>query len=175
MTLEIESTVALAVRPAVRKAGLVCFVAGLLGAASGVFLMVVEPQVPDTRFSYPLTATAFVAIQIWFVVQHCGLIAGQVGLWASGVAGTRRTATVGHVVGIAGMALLTVTEAAAITAAEDPYPSSTTDVLDVLYGVASIAIGVGLLLVGVAVGAGAHGSVGGVGCRSPWASGSSCR
>ena len=39
----------------------------------------------------------------------------------------------------------------AITAAEDPYPSPRTDVLDVLYGVASIAIGVGLLLVGVAV------------------------
>lgn len=138
-------------RPGLHRAGLVCLVAGVLGAASGVFLIAVEPQVSSSRFSYPLTATAFVWMQVWFCVQHLGLLAGQVALRSSGAAGPGRLASWGHRVGIAGMALLTLTEAVAIAAAEDPYPSPLTDVLDALYGVASIAIGVGLLVVGLRV------------------------
>ena len=49
------------------------------------------------------------------------------------------------------MALLTLTELLAISASESPYPSSRTDVLDALYGVSSIALGVGLVMVGVMV------------------------
>lgn len=132
-------------------AGWACLAAGVLGAASGVLLAVVEPQVPESRFSYPLTAAAFVAIQVWFCLQHLGLLAGQVGLRASGAAGTSRWASWGHGTGIAGMALLTVTEAVAIGAARDPYPSPLTDLLDALYGMATIAAGAGLVVVGVLV------------------------
>jgi len=135
----------------VRTAGVVCLVAGLLGAASGIFLAVADPQVSDDRFSYPLTAAAFVAIQAWFFVQHLGLLAGQVALRASGVAGRSRAATWGHLLGFAGMVALTLTELLAITAADDLYPSSRTDVLDVLYGAASFAIGLGLITVGICV------------------------
>ena len=135
----------------VRRAGWVCLVAGVLGAGSGLFLAMVEPQVPDSRFSYPLTAAGFVAIQLWFCVQHLGLLAGQVALRTSGVAGSGRAVAWGHGIGIAGMALLTLTEVVAIAAANDPYPSGLTNVLDVLYGLASIAIGVGLVVVGAAV------------------------
>jgi hypothetical protein len=88
---------------------------------------------------------------VWFAVQHLGLLAGQVALRSSGVAGPGRGARWGHGIGIAGMALLTLTELVATTAAEDPYPSPLTDMVDGLYGVASIAIGAGLVMVGVAV------------------------
>jgi hypothetical protein len=135
----------------VRTPGLLCLAAGLLGAASGMYLAFVEPQVPDTRFSYPLDATGFAVIQVWFVVQHLGLLAGQLALRTSGVAGASRAASAGHLIGLGGMALLTVTELLAITASEAAYPSSRTDVLDALYGVSSIALGVGLTMVGVAV------------------------
>ncbi len=151
MVVSTESLVDVAARPAVRKAGLVCLAAGLLGAASGLFVIVVEPSVADTEYSYPLTATAFVALQLWLVVQHCGLLAGQWGLWSSAAAGRSRLTSWGHVIAFAGLVLLTVTELVAVTAADDPYPSSTTDVLDMLYGVSTIAVGVGLLIVGLAV------------------------
>ena len=138
-------------RADVRTFGWLCFGAGLLGAASGLYLAVVEPQVPDSRFSYPLDEAGFTAIQLWFVVQHLGLLAGQWALRQSGAAGPSRAASAGHLLGLGGMALLTVTELLAISASDAPYPSARTDVLDALYGVSSIAIGVGLTMVGVAV------------------------
>lgn len=135
----------------VRRAGAICFWAGLLGAASGVFLAVVPAAVPEGRFSYPLAAGAFVAIQLWFFVQHLGLLLGQTALWRTGVAGRSRVSWIGHAIALAGMALLAVTEVIATTAADDPYPSERTDLLDILYGVSSMATGLGLVVVGVAV------------------------
>lgn len=134
---------------AIRRPGLLCLWAGVLGAVSGVFLAVVPAAVEDDRYSYPLGATGFVAIQVWFVVQHLGLLAGLVGLGRSGAAGTHR---LGVRVAIAGMALLTATEALAISAARSPYPGGLrTDLLDAGYGVSCMAIGVGLVVAGVAV------------------------
>lgn len=141
----------IASRPALRRAGAICLAAGLLGAASGLYLLVVDPQVADSRFSYPLSAGAFAAIQVWFCVQHLGLLAGQLGLRSSGAAGRGRVVEGGHALAIVGMVALTVTEGIAIAAADDPYPSDLTDVLDTLYGLSSIAVGVGLVIVGVGV------------------------
>lgn len=156
MALPAAPVISTTVGPAVSRAGIACLIAGLLGAGSGLFLLAVEPQVPATRFSFPLSAGGFVALQLWFVVQHLGLLAGQAGLWASGAAGRSRVTTGGHLVALAGMALLTLTELVAVSAAEDPYPSPTTDVLDVMYGVSTIATGIGL--VGVGLGMLRHGS-----------------
>ena len=134
----------------IRTAGWLCAVAGVLGAASGVFLAVVEPQVPDTRFSYPLTATAFVAIQLWFVVQHLGLMAGIQGLWMAGWTGRGRAASAGIVLTQGGLGLLTITELYAVRAAESAYPGPHTGTLDALYGTSCTAAGVGLVLLGIA-------------------------
>jgi len=134
----------------IRAAGLACAAAGVLGAASGLFLAVVEPQVPDTRFSYPLTAAGFVAIQLWFVVQHLGLMAGVQALWVTGWTGRRRTARAGIVLAQGGLGLLTITELYAVRAAESDYPGPHTATLDALYGISSIAAGVGLVLLGIA-------------------------
>jgi hypothetical protein len=107
--------------------------------------------VPESRYSYPFAAGAFVAIQAWFVVQHLGLLAGQWGLAASGAAGPGRHVRWAHWAGLAGMALLTFTELLAIAAANDPYPSPLTNVLDGLYGISCVAVGVGMTVVGVGV------------------------
>lgn len=131
-----------------RLPGLLCFWAGVLGAASGVFLAVVTPAVDDDRYSYPLTAVGFVLIQGWFVIQHLGLAAGLVGLRRSAAVGARR---VGVTVAIVGMGLLTATELAAIGAARSTYPGPGTGLLDAFYGISSVAIGIGLVGVGVAV------------------------
>ena len=136
---------------ATRAAAMACVAAGLLGAASGIYLAVIDPQVPDTRFSYPLSAGAFVAIQLWFVVQHLGLIAGVQALWAAGWAGQGRLARTGLWLTQAGLVVLTITEAYAVRAAESAYPGPHTGTLDVLYGSSTIASGIGFVLLGLAV------------------------
>lgn len=146
-----STTIDLAREPvaaSVRRLGHLCFWAGLLGAASGVLLAVIPPAVDEDRYSYPLTAAAFAALQLWFVVQHLGLLAGIVGLGRSRATGGR---TVGVWTASAGMVLLTLTEAAAIGAARSSYPGLWTGVLDALYGVSTVMIGVGLIAAGFAV------------------------
>ncbi|HWC13138.1 MAG TPA: hypothetical protein VG929_00915 [Actinomycetota bacterium] len=135
----------------VAKLGWLCLVAGVIGAAAAVFLVLVEPAVPEDRYSYPLTAGGFTAIQVFFFVHHLGLVAGLYGLWHSGVVGTSRFGRWGAVGALVGMALLTLTELIAITGSDAPYPSPRTDMLDGLYGVSSVLIGVTLIMAGVAV------------------------
>ncbi len=134
-----------------RQAGLVCTAAGLLGAASGIYLAVAPADVPAERYSYPLDVAGFTAIQIWFVVQHLGLIAGLLGLMATGAAGTGRTGRWGMALALAGMVLLTAMELLSLAAAESSAPSTRIDLLGAGYGVASTLAGVGLVMAGVAV------------------------
>ena len=135
----------------VRHAGAVCLAAGILGAVSGIFLAVYPAQVSEDMFSYPLTAGGFTVIQIWFFVQHVGLLAGIAALARAGVMAQRRSARWGTGLAVAGMALLAVTELIAITARNSTYPGDGTGLLDALYGVSSVAVGVGLILAGIAV------------------------
>jgi hypothetical protein len=135
----------------VSRAGEVCLAAGILGAASGIALAVYPAQVSEDMFSYPLAADGFTALQIWFVVQHVGLLAGIVALARAGVMAPGRSARWGTVLAAAGMALLAVTELIAIGARNSTYPGEGTGLLDALYGTSSVAVGVGLILAGIAV------------------------
>jgi len=130
--------------------GWLCLVAGLLGAASGIYLAVVSPAVGDDQWSYPLTPTGFTWIQIWFVVQHVALVLGLMAAWSAGVAGRTGLARSGHVLAVGGMVGLTLTELVAIVARHDDMDSTRVAVLGAAYGVVSIAAGVGLVLVGLA-------------------------
>ena len=135
----------------VSRAGAVCLAAGILGAVSGIFLAVYPAQVSEDMFSYPLTAGGFTVIQIWFFVQHVGLLAGIAALACAGVMAQGRSARWGTGLAVAGMALLAVTELIAIGARNSTYPGEGTGLLDALYGVSSVAVGVGLILAGIAV------------------------
>lgn len=130
-----------------RNLGRACLWAGLLGAASGIALAVAPAAVPDGRYSYPMTAAVFAAAQFGFAVQHLGLWAGIVGLGRSAAQAPRGAVRLAA----AGMLLLAATELAAITAARSAYPGPGTGVLDALYGVSTIAVGVGLAWAGVVV------------------------
>jgi hypothetical protein len=130
--------------------------AGVLGALSGVALAVWPGQVADDMYSYPLTASGFVAAQVWFAVQHLGLLAGVLALGWSGVLSGPRLACWGTRLAAAGIALLAVTELLAITARDSTYPGEGTGVLDTLYGVSTVLAGVGLVVAGLAV---RHGGV----------------
>ena len=135
----------------VSRAGAVCLASGILGAVSGIFLAVYPAQVAEDMFSYPLTAGGFTVIQIWFFVQHLGLLVGIAALARAAVMAQGRSARGGSGLAVSGMALLAVTELIAITARNSTYPGNGTGQLDVLYGVSSVAVGVGLILAGNAV------------------------
>lgn len=128
-----------------------CVVAGVTGAIAALLLVLVEPVVGEGRYSYPLSAGGFAAIQAFFFVHHLGLVAGLYGLWRAGAVGTSRLGRWGGAGAVAGMALLTVTELIAITASDSAYPSPHTNMLDGFYGVSSMSIGVTLIMAGVAV------------------------
>ncbi len=131
----------------VPRLGRVCLWAGVLGAASGVVLAAAPAAVGDDRYSYPMTATAFVAAQCWFAVQHLGLWAGIVGLGRSRAQPPRAAVRLAA----AGMLLLAATELAAIGAATSATSGAGPDALGALYGVSTITVGVGLTWAGAAV------------------------
>ncbi|MGH3384973.1 MAG: hypothetical protein ACRDO1_10380 [Nocardioidaceae bacterium] len=135
----------------VTRAGVVCVAAGILGAASGIVLALYPGQVSEDLLSYPLTAGGFTVIQIWFFVQHVGLLAGIAALTRAETLAEGRSARWGTGLAVSGMALLAVTELIAITARNSTYPGDGTGLLDALYGVSSLAVGVGLILAGIAV------------------------
>ena len=134
-----------------RISGRLCAGAGVVGAAAALFLVLVDPVVNEGRYSYPLSASGFAAIQVFFFVHHFGLLAGLYGLSRSGAAGTSRLGRWGSGGALVGMALLTVAELAAISGANSAYPSPRTDTLDALYGIASMVIGTTLIMAGVSV------------------------
>ncbi len=134
-----------------RRLGQVCIWAGLLGAASGLLLVYVPPAVSEQRYSYPLDTGPFVVLQVLFALQHLGLLAGVVGLWRTGAAGSGGVARIGYASAVIGMLILTVTEGVSVIAAEASTRSSLVDAFAVGYGISSTAIGIGLILTGVAV------------------------
>lgn len=134
----------------IRLYGRICLWAGVLGAASGIYLAVVPPSVGPERYSYPLSAAGHQAIQAWFAIQHVGLILGLIALLASGALGTARYGRIGLYVALAGLVVLTGAELWAITAAEAAAGSAQTAPLDTTFGIASILAGAGLVVAGAA-------------------------
>jgi hypothetical protein len=128
-----------------------CVVAGILGLASAILLIWIEPSVGVDHFSYPFTPVAFTAAQLWFSVQHLGLLAGLYGLTRSGAVGTGRLGRWGAWGAIVGMGLLTVTELVAISGSDSIRPSARTDMIGSLYGIATFLIGGTLIMAGMAV------------------------
>lgn len=133
----------------VRLSGAVCFVASLLGALSGVFLAVVPAQVSQARWSYPLDETGYAAIQVFFAIQHLGLLAGLAVLAAAGAVPPTRLARGAWTTAVLGMVLLTLTEAWAVSAGDEPVEGAVADQLGSAYGVATLLLGVGLVVLGV--------------------------
>jgi hypothetical protein len=135
----------------VKTAGLLCLVGAVIGVISGLVTAFIPPAVSSDWYSYPYTPTGFLVAQVVFILNHVLLLVGILGLARSGAAGTGLLGHVGLWISVLGMATLTVCEVGAMTLATSPYPSPRTDFMDMSYGVASILIGLGLVLAGVAV------------------------
>ena len=135
----------------VKTAGLLCLIGAVIGAIGGIVTAFIPPAVSSDWYSYPYTPMGFRVAELVFILNHVLLLVGILGLARSGAAGTGLLGRVGLWISVVGMATLTVCEVGAVTLATSPYPTPRTDFLDMSYGVASILIGVGLVLAGVAV------------------------
>lgn len=137
--------------PLVRTSGLLCMAGGITGVLGAVVLATAAPAVGADRFSYPFTPGGFLVAQSAFALNHVLLLVGVLGLARSGAVGTGVLARGGPAVAAIGWGALTLCELWAMTLATSPYPSPSTDVLGMAYGVATVLIGVGLVLAGIAV------------------------
>ena len=112
---------------------------------------VVQPAstVPDTRWSYPLSAEAFVPVTLLYAVFHVLVLLGVLAFARSGAAGTSRVARTGTTLAIAGTGLLCLAELASIPFRDsliaDPGPST----VGAAFGLAVVLTAVGFLLAGV--------------------------
>ena len=135
----------------VKTAGLLCLVGAVIGVISGIITAFIPPAVSSDWYSYPYTPRGFRVTELVFILNHVLLLVGILGLARTGAAGTGLFGRVGLWISVVGMATLTLCEVGAMTLATSPYPSPRTDFMDTSFGVASILIGVGLVLAGVAV------------------------
>ncbi|HEY5855373.1 MAG TPA: hypothetical protein VIW24_15325 [Aldersonia sp.] len=131
--------------------GMIGFVAGLLGAASALVLLLWPPQVADDVVSYPFTSTGFRVVQVWFFVQHLGLLVLLVGLARSRAMGTGRSFGAAAWLAVAGMIALSATELLAMRYADWDFDTANAGVMGTAYGIACTAVGAGMLVVGIGV------------------------
>jgi hypothetical protein len=135
----------------VRRAGLWCLGAGLVGAAQAIILLAWSPQVPDERYSYPFTGVGFVVAQASFFLQHLPLVLGVAALlWLPG-ARASRIARIATGAAAVGLVLLAVNELITIAAYHAATDSPLARLVNNLYGPPVILIGASLLVAGIAL------------------------
>lgn len=132
----------------VRRAGVWCLGAGLVGAAQAIIVLAWSPQVPDDRYSYPFTGFGFVVAQTSFFLQHLPLVAGVAALLRLSVTRDSRTARIATRAAVVGLILLAVNELITIAAYDAATDSSLAMLVNNLYGPPVILIGAGLVVAG---------------------------
>lgn len=144
-----SSTVVRPTAQGVRRAGAWCLAGALLGVAQAALLLAWPHQVSESMFRYPMTTGWFVAAQLSFAAQHLMLLAGVVALLRVEPVHSSRTAQLAVSAAAAGIALLTLLEVVAIWAYDAAQHSSRGNLVNDLYSVPVLLIGVGLVVAGV--------------------------
>lgn len=129
-------------------AGRALIVGSLVGALCAVIIIGWPDEVPTTRYSYPFGPTTFVVAQLVFAAQHLALAAGLLGVGALVGRSASRIFRSGLVLAVIAMGALAVIELAAIAAVGWDEGSAGASLLDAGYGVASLLLGVGLVVAG---------------------------
>lgn len=134
----------------ISRGGTLLVAAGVTGALAGAAVAVWPREVAADQFSYPFGPTAHVAFQLFFTVHHLGLVAGLLALGWLARGSATRSVRVGLALAVAGLVGLTVMEAVtAFTGLGITVDSDRGQLLGTLYGVVSMATGLGLVVAGV--------------------------
>jgi hypothetical protein len=136
----------------IEGAGIACLFAGLLGAATATYLALRSPLVSEDMWTYPQRdGGEFATTQTIFALVHIGMLLGLLALWWSSAVPHNRWGGMGLVVAVSGMTLLTINELVAISVAGEPTDSTAAGNVGAIYGVATIMIGLGMIIAGIAV------------------------
>ena len=144
------SEVARGVGSEVRWTGVVCCIAGLVGATASIYLGLVSPSARGDGLTFPHGASDFLGLQMIIALSHVGLIFGLLGLWWSGVVPDTRGARVGHVAAMVIVAVLTPTHGVAVSVPMSPL-DGTPSALSVAFVGFAFLLGVALLVEGAGV------------------------
>jgi hypothetical protein len=136
---------------AVQTAGRLCVTGALLGAAVGLLAALVGPVVAQDRFSYPFSPAGHVLVQSALTVSHLMVLAGFLGVLRSDAFDGHRRGRLAMHVAAAGMGLLAACEIWAATFADAAASGAAVDILDAAYGIASIGVGAGSIVAGIAI------------------------
>jgi len=137
-----------------RLGAIAAIAGGAATAISGVLVQtVVQPAstIPDTVWSYPWSADAFVPVSLVYAVFHLIVFAGVLGFARSRAIGTARSGRVGAVLALAGTAVLLVAELASIPIRYERFDATGPAVIGPVFGLGVLLSGVGFLLAGWAV------------------------
>ncbi len=151
MTTLTSSSTTSSQRPWVHTAAAWCLAAGLVGVAQAALVLAWPKQVSIDRFSYPFTSAGFVIAQATFALQHIPLAIGVAALGSLPAVRRSRTARIGVVVAVVGLALLALLEVIAMSAYGDAEHSSYGNLILNAYTAPVLLVGIGLTAAGVAL------------------------
>jgi hypothetical protein len=131
-------------------AGWICAIGGAIGVASGLVTAFVTPDVDASMYRYPYSPGAYATIQFIFAANHLMLLVGVAGIgWARAARGALWAT--GAAISAFGLLLLTGCEFWALRLTNTTSTGPGAGALNTAYGVATLASGLGLVLVGIAV------------------------
>jgi hypothetical protein len=132
-----------------RRCGLAAIVGAALAVLGNACLFAVHPAVPDDRLSYPLSAQAYVWMQLFFALTQALLAAGVVGLVGSDVVRPSRAARVLGGLAVVGMLLTVPGELVLILVRGAAADASSADTASSVFGLGVLLADIGLTGVGV--------------------------
>ncbi len=132
-----------------RVAGILGIMAGVIGMTVALINQFAVPAVSAAVTSFPLAAAPFVALEVLLTLMHAAIFMLVLGLWRSGVAGRGRLASIGFIVALVGLAIQIVAEFGYVFAASTEVDALLPSALSTAFGVSSILVAVGMVLVGI--------------------------
>ncbi|MGH3713523.1 MAG: hypothetical protein ACRDT4_08710 [Micromonosporaceae bacterium] len=135
----------------VRRAGLGLIASGLVTAVGATFTVTYPAVVPDTAASYPYPPMGHVVAQLIWTGCFALVLAGTLGLRASGLAGTGALARAGLSTALVGAAGVTVFNLGFAFVAYETVDAPAVMGLGIGIWLSSVLTGVGYLLAGIAV------------------------
>ena len=132
-----------------RRCGLAAITGAALAILGNAFLFVVTPAVPDDRLSYPLSAQAYVWMQVFFALTQALLAAGIVGLVGADVVRPGRAARILGGLAVVGMLLTVPGELVLILVRHAAEDASSVDTASSVFGLGALLADIGLTGIGV--------------------------
>jgi hypothetical protein len=137
----------------VRRAGLAGATGAALTVLAGVLVQgVVRPgsDIPEDRWSFPWSSSAFVPVSIVYAVLHVLVAVGLLGFARSRATGDGRGGRIAALAAVAGTAVLAVAELLSIPIADQRTDDTGPQLVAALFGAGSVVSMAGFLVAGVA-------------------------